>query len=162
MIYERFSMYKFAIDYPNAWRIEFDPKSRRAEGHVIFNSPENDNVFLTWGLLDKIRGKYDSLEAQAEASYSRIAYGRDVMKLNPIETKTIELNGHRTIFKHFVMERAIGLRMIRARSKEIWSIHLQCKNTDRYFIIYESTPNTSRSQEQSEIFSHMKDSFVCH
>ena len=155
-------MYKFAIDYPNTWRIEFDAKSRRAESYVIFTSPENDMVFLTWGLLDKIGGKYDSVEAQAEASYSRIACGRDVTKLNPVETKTIELNGHRTILKHFVMERAIGLRMIRARSKEIWSIHLQCKNTDRYFIIYESTPDTSRSQEQSEVFNHMKDSFVCH
>jgi hypothetical protein len=161
-MYERFSMYRFAIDYPNTWRVEFDPKSRRAEGYVIFRSPNNDIVFLTWGMLESIRGKYDSLEAQAEASFARIANGRDVKKLNLIETKTIELNGHRAVYRHFVMERAVGMRMLKANSKEIWSIHLQCERTDRFFVVYESAPDTERSREQDLIFNHMVDSFVCH
>jgi len=159
---ERFSMYRFAIDYPNTWRVEFDPKSRRAEGYVIFRSPFNDRVFLTWGMLEKIKGKYNSLEAQARASIVRIGNGSDVRKVRPIESKTTELNGHNAIFNHFLMDRAIGMGMIKASSKEVWSIHLNCEKTDRFFILYESTPDTSRSEEQSVIFSRMKDSFVCH
>lgn len=161
-MFERFSMYKFAIDYPDTWRVEFDPRSRRVEAYVIFESPKKDVVFLTWGMLESIKGKYGSLEAQAEASFRRIANGKDVKGLNLLESKTIELNGHMAIFRHFSMERAIGMRMINANSKEIWSIHLHCESTGRFFIIYESTPDTSRSQEQNAIFNHMKDSFVCH
>lgn len=161
-MYERFFMYRFAINYPNTWRVEFGPKSGRAEGYVIFRSPRNDRVFLTWGMLEKIRGKYDSLEAQAEASLARIANGRDVRKLRPLETKIIEVNGHRAIFKHVLVDRAVGMRMIRVSSKWLQSIHLHCKETERFFIIYESTLDTSRSAEQMAIFNDMKDSFVCH
>jgi hypothetical protein len=155
-------MYKFGIDYPNTWRVEFGLNPRRAEGYVIFRSSRNDRVFLTWGILEKVNQKYDSLEAQAEASFTRIANGRDVKKLHLIETRTMELNGHRVLYRHFVMDRAIGMRMFKASSKEIWSIHLHCERTDRFFIVYESAPDIERSQEQSLIFNHMIDSFVCH
>jgi hypothetical protein len=161
-MYERFSMYRFAIDYPNTWHITFGLNSRRAEGYVIFRSPRKDRVFLTWGMLEKIKGKYDSLEAQAKASLARIENGRDVKKLNLVETKMTEVNGHRAVLNHFLLDRAIGMRMIKVDSKEVWSIHLQCEETQRFFIIYESTPDTSRSQEQSAIFDQIKNSFTCH
>jgi len=155
-------MYKFAIDYPNTWRVEFGLNSGRAEGCVIFRSPKKDRVFLTWGMLEKIKGKYDSLEAQAKASLARIGNGRDVRKLRLVETKMTEVNGHSAVLNHFLMDRAIGMRMIKVDSKEVWSIHLQCEETQRFFIIYESTPDISRSQEQSAIFDEMKNSFICH
>jgi len=159
-MYERFSMYRFGIDYPNTWSIKFDPKSRRAEGYVMFKSPMNDKVYLTWGILESIGKKYDSLEAQAEASLARIRDGRGVRKLELIETKKMEVNGHSAIFNHFMVDTAIRLLMV--KRKEIWSIHLHCKETERFFIVYQSTPDTSRSQEQSAIFTRMKESFACH
>jgi len=161
-MYERFCMYGFAIDYPDTWRIEFGPKSGRAEGYVVFRSPMKDRAFLTWGMLEKIRGRYNSLEAQAEASLARIGTGGEVRKLKVTETEMTEVNGHRAIFNHFILDRAIGMRMVRLGSKEVWSIHLWCDKTERFFIVYESTPDPSRSPEQSLIFGHMKDSFVCH
>jgi hypothetical protein len=157
-------MYKFELQYPNTWRIEFNPKSARDRGYVIFSSPRNGKVFLTWGKIESVRDKYASLEDQVEAGFKRIRNNRDVRKLEIVETKKIKVNGHKAIFNNFLIE-TIGTFIIAVNlvnRKAFLSIDLYCDKTGRFFTLYTSSKDPSTFHEQNVIFNHMKDSFICH
>ena len=48
---EPFSAYGFSIQYPMVCRVEFNPKSLRGKGDVVFHFPDREKLFVTWGNL---------------------------------------------------------------------------------------------------------------
>ena len=63
--FETFSVYKFSMNYPPICRVEFNPKTRREAGDIVFHFPDPDRpraptekVFLSWGALDKATKKF--------------------------------------------------------------------------------------------------------
>ena len=57
--FETFSVYSFSIDYPPVCRVEFNPKSRREAGDIVFHFPDKEKLFLSWGNLEKAQKKFD-------------------------------------------------------------------------------------------------------
>ena len=59
--FETFSVYNFSVDYPAVCRIEFNPKSRREAGDIVFHFPDREKVFLTWGKLEDAQKKFPTV-----------------------------------------------------------------------------------------------------
>ena len=76
--FEKFSVYKFSIDYPKVCRVEFNPKSRRESGDIVFHFPDREKVYISWGDLDIAKKRFQTPENQAEQGIKRIMKGRTV------------------------------------------------------------------------------------
>jgi len=90
-----FSVYNFSIGYPRECRVEFNPKSRREAGDIIFHFPDREKVLLSWGDLEKAKKKFETAEKQAEHSLQVIKNSRNVKKAERLWTDILSLNKHR-------------------------------------------------------------------
>ena len=163
--YEFFCIYGFHTVYPVGWKIELDPKSERSEGNVTFKSPEKAHIVVSWGPLEKAKEKYSSLEEHAKGSVNRIKKDRKVKKVELIQTKKVKVNSHKAVFSHirivFSVRRLLLLRKAKTHEREVRSLHLYCKPSRRYFLVYGVTAS-NKSLQQGRIFEKIIESFVCH
>lgn len=159
--YERFSMYGFSVDYPDTWEVELNPKSDRTAGDVVFKTLRH-RIFLTWGTLERVKAKYDSLDKHAEAGLQKVRKGGDVRKLEMLERREIYINGHKSIFNRFKVTLGVSFFAMRSAYREVSSVHLHCEDTGRFFVLYESVMGSVSSAELGTVFEHMKESFRCH
>lgn len=159
--YEVFSMYGFSIEYPDTWEVELNPKADRTAGDVVFKTLRH-RIFLTWGPLEKARKKYGSLDTHAEAGLQKVRKGGDVRKLETLEHRETNVNGHKAIFNRFRVTLGVGFFGIRTAYRELSSLHLYCERTGKFFVLYESVVDSDSVTGLETIFEHMKDSFKCH
>lgn len=162
--YESFSVYGFSTVYPSTWKIEFDPKSDRKKGNVAFKSPENDNVFLSWGSLKKAKTKYTT-EEHAKDSIKAVRKNPRVSKVETVQTKELRVQSHRAIYSLVrvvsSIPSAVPFRKGVEEVLEIRSLHIHCDVSKRYYVLYgQNTLN--KSMEHENIFSNMGVFFKCH
>ncbi|MCK4482292.1 hypothetical protein KAU55_03635, partial [Candidatus Bathyarchaeota archaeon] len=93
--YECFCIYGFRTVYPITWKVGLDPKSERSEGNVTIKSPEKANIVVSWGLLEKAKKRYSSLEKHARDSIDKIKKESKIKKVELVQTKHIQINSHK-------------------------------------------------------------------
>jgi len=163
--YEFFHIYGFRTVYPVGWKIELDPKSERSEGSATFKSPEKARIAVSWGPLEKAKEKYSSLEEHARASINRIKKDRKIKKVELIQTKKVKVNSHKAVFSRiriaFSVRKLLPFGKGKTHEREVRSLHLYCKPSGRYFVVYGVTAS-DKSVQQGRIFENIIKSFVCH
>lgn len=161
--FERFSVYGFSIDYPKVCRIEFNPKSRREAGDVVFHFPDREKLFVTWGALEKVQAKFPTVEQQAEQTLKNISKTGNVRNFERVKQDSIEVGSHRAVFNHVKLDETAGgfLPGKRTLKHETYSVHLHCQDSARYFVIYTMlSPNAP--PDFGELYTTMVHSFRCH
>jgi len=160
--FENFSAYRLSIDYPNVCRIEFNPKSRREKGDVVFHFPDKEKVFVSWGDLETAQKRFHTVEEQAEHSLKNLSKTSSVKKFERVSKDTIEMNSHRAVYNRIKLnEMTGGLFGGKAVPRDGYSVHLHCENSSRYFVIY-TILSSNAPQDFGDLFKTMTNSFRCH
>ncbi len=162
MRYDHFSIYGFDVEYPKDWRVELNPKSEKTAGEVAFQSPERDRMFVFWGALEEAKKNFESLDEHVERTIEKVKKSRGVNYVEVTEQKELKINGHRAIFTHLKATFTQGFLKRREVSRQLWSSHLYCEQTARYFILHGSPSSEEISTEHATVFKHMQKSFKCH
>jgi len=169
--FETFSVYKFSMNYPPICRVEFNPKTRREGGDIVFHFPDPDKpraptekVFLSWGALDKATKKFQTVDEQAEHSLKAVKKSSGVKGFEKVAQDTLDINNHKAVYNRIKMEEVRG-GIFPGRGggvkREALSLHLHCENSSRYFVIYAMlTPNAP--EDFGDLFMTMAKSFKCH
>ena len=144
--YELLAMYGLSANYPNNARLELNPKTRREKGDVVFHLEEGIKVFLSWGNLEDARKRYSTAAAQASASIERSVKSTRAKLDGTPETKNLRIQGHDATYTHARMfvDRGgfpFGSRRV---TQDSHSMHLQCDESGRYYVVYAfARPETS-------------------
>ena len=161
---ERFSVYRFSIDYPSVCRFEFNPKTKRERGDVVIHFPDKEKVFLSWGQLALVTKKYPTADAFADHSIKTMSKSRNVTRTEKIEGKSLTVNSHEAFYNKVQFHESVGMAFFgkgRTNARTTCSVHLYCPKSSRYFVIYALlTPNAS--EDFDELFLEMVESFHCH
>jgi hypothetical protein len=160
--FERFSIYRFSVDYPAISKLELNPKSKRNQGDIAFKVSPGYIIFLSWGEMEKIKPKFANPSEHATFSINRVRKSGAAKGFNELERRPQELNGHQAIFTHIRMEPVRrGLFGRPPDPQEVRSFHLHCLDSSRYFVLYGSIA-AARSEEQSAVIQRMIESLTCH
>jgi len=160
---ERFSVYGFSIEYPPVCRFEFNPKSTRNKGDIVVHFPDKEKLFVSWGDLVTVQEKFPAVSEQAERSIKAMMKSRSVGKVERISSKTLEVNSHRAVYNEVRFEEVAvaGLAKTKTTKHLTYSVHLQCRDSSRFFVIYTIlSPNAPEDFEM--LFARMVGSFTCH
>jgi hypothetical protein len=161
--FENFSMYGFAIDYPEVCRVEFNSKSRREAGDVAFRFPDSVRIFLSWGELEKVSQRFSSAEEHANYSLDAMKRGKRVKNFERVLRDTTTLHNHKTSVNkvRFEEERLKLFGRGKDISREAYSLHVHCDKSKRYFILYAMAP-VNDEVRLDRIMESMTESFKCH
>jgi hypothetical protein len=162
--FERFSMYSISIDYPNDSRVEFNSKGRRETGDVAFHLPEKVRIFLSWGDLEKVSKRFNSVQQHAEFSIDAMKKGKNVRNFEQVSKESVEVNTHWGALNKVKFEEMLpGLPFAgkKALQREAYSLHVHCEESKRYFVLYTMAPSDAQGK-YSRTMSTMVDSFKCH
>jgi hypothetical protein len=161
--YELLAMYGFSASYPNNARLELNPKARREKGDVVFHLEEGFRGFLSWGSLEEARKRYATAAAQASASIEHSVKTTRAKLNGTPETKSLKIQGHDAVYTHARMfvERGgfpFGTRRV---TQDAHSMHLQCDDSGRYYVVYAfARPETS--EQVGKILEPIMSSLKCH
>lgn len=162
--FEKFSVYKFSIDYPDVCRVEFNPKSRRESGDVVFHFPDKEKVFVSWGDLAKAQKRFPTVEEQAEHGIKTVGKSSSVKGTERIRKDMIEVNSHKAAYNHVRLTQSNPGLFGGSKTTtphDAYSVHLQCDETSRYFVIYALlSPNAPK--DFGQLMDVMIESFKCH
>ena len=162
--YENFSIYGFAVDYPGESRVEFNSKSRREAGDVVFHLPDKVDrvrIFLSWGELEKVK-RFPSTEEHAAFSLDAMKKGKNVKNFERLSHDTTPVHTHRSsVNKVRFDEKSMGLTGSKDIPRQAYSLHVHCPKSNRYFVLYTMTPGNS-DLRYDKIMESMRDSFKCH
>lgn len=164
MEYFLYSAYGCSMLYPSEWRVELNPASKRDEGDVVFHSPEGDKLYVSWGPLGKAKSRFEDLYSHVEYSVGRIRGSRDVSGFEVLESKDYVVNGHRavrTLIRLNVSSPGFFGFGGRPTPKRIYSTHLYCEESGRYFVVYTLCGEGS-SERMLGVFESCVSSFRCH
>ncbi len=161
--FERFSIYGFSIDYPKECRVEFNPKSRREAGDVVFHFPDRVKTFLSWGELEKATKNFQTVEGHAEHSLDAVKKSRNVKNFERVTHDSMTVNSHAGAFNRVKLEEVtVGfLPRKRAAPQEAYSVHVHCPESGRYFVVYTMIPSDSEGQYGTAL-TKMAKSLKCH
>ena len=160
--YDTLRIYGMSFDYPATQKLEFDPKFTRQEGSVAVKSPTKSVVFVTWGELGKVARKLPTPREHSKYSMERAATNARG-KLNLIEQREVQLNGHVAAYSRVEVEAPKGMLGPQRPNQEIESVHVHCERTSRYFVIYTSSDWGGRkAPEREEVFRVVTETFRCH
>jgi hypothetical protein len=165
--FEKFSVYGFSINYPAVCRVEFNPKSKREGGDVVFHFPEKEKIFISWGDLARARKKFPTVEAQAEHSLKVIAARREVKNLHRTRQESLDINSHKAQYNGIQLDevRSSFLWSAKGRTRKAYSLHVHCDDSSRYFVIYTLPPANmpdDTPDDLGELMLKMVRSFRCH
>jgi hypothetical protein len=162
--FENFSVYNLSIEYPAACHVEFNSKNRRECGDIVFHFPDRERVFVSWGELEKAQKRFQEVEEEAEYSIGALKKKRYVKRLVKLSSDTLSLNSHKGAYNRVKMEnmRPRFLPGKKVASSELYSVHLHCEKSSRYFVIHTDALSTDASKDFGEVFDAMLKSFRCH
>ena len=161
--YEALAMYGFSVNYPNNARLELNPKTRREKGDIVLHLEEGFKVFLSWGSLEDARKRYATAAAQASGSIEHSVKSTRAKLDDTPETKNLKIQGHDATYTHARMfvERGgfpFGSRRV---TQDSHSMHLQCDESGRYYVVYAfARPETS--EQVGKIIEPIMLSLKCH
>jgi hypothetical protein len=160
---EKFSVYRFSINYPQVCRIEFNPKTTRQKGDVVFHFPDREKLFVSWGALRDAKKKFGTVEEQAGRSLKSASKSARTKAPEWVQHDSIEVNSHRGIYNHVRLEESsVGFISSKGRTKrDVISLHLHCEPSSRYFVIY-SMPSRFAPEDFGDLFMKMVRTFQCH
>jgi hypothetical protein len=161
--YELLAMYGFSAKYPDNARLELNPKTRREKGDIAFHLEDGFKVFLSWGSLQEARKRYATAAAQASASIERSVKSTRAKLDGTPETKNFKIQDHDATYTHarMFLDRGgfpFGSRRV---TQDSHSLHLQCEESGRYYVVYAfGRPETS--EQLGKIFEPIMLSLKCH
>lgn len=158
---EKFSLYGFEIMIPTDWHVELNPKSTRVKGDVAFQSIKGNRVFVSWGSLEDAK-KFKTLEEHRDASLNQVKKGSDVKSAEVSDLREIQIGGHRALVSHLSAEVRMGMMGRSIVGRDIWSIHLHCPNTSRYYVLFSMERNSQEFEDMSHVFDSFARTMVCH
>jgi hypothetical protein len=163
---EKFSVYKFSVDYPSVCRVEFNPKSRREAGDIVFHFPDREKLYISWGDLEKAKTRFQSPQAHAEQGLKTIMKGRGVSeKDSQKETEqSLQINSHTAVYNSVKLGELIpGLFLSKKRivTRRAYSVHIHCDQSSRYFVIY-ALVSPNAPEDFGDLLLTMARSFTCH
>jgi len=161
--YELLAMYGFSAKYPNNARLELNPKTRREKGDIVFHLEGGFRVFLSWGSLQEARKRYATAEAQASASIQRSVKSTHAKLEGTPEIKNLKIQGHDATYTHarMFMDRG-GFPFGAGRvTQDSHSLHLQCDESGRYYVMY-TFARPESSEQLGKIFEPLMLSLKCH
>lgn len=159
MEYDHLHLYGFGIDYLNDWKLELNKDSGWEKGDLAFKSPDKTTLFVSWGPLKAVKKNFLSPEEHAKGSLKKIKKGRGVKKVELIETKSLQINSHKACFNHIKILVSTNLLLQRTGKREIYSVHIYCESSQRFFVIYGTMPEGS--SEKAKVYNRMLNSFRC-
>jgi hypothetical protein len=153
-------IYGFSFEFPKDRKLEFNPKFKRTDGDVAVKAPDKAVVFVSWGELEKVIKKAPTIEDHAKFSLDRVK--KSVQgKMNAVEHKEIEVDGHKAIYNHVKIQVPRRGIMGRAQEQEVTSVHIHCEKTGRYYVIY-ATSNAQNAAEQTKTLQGILETLRCH
>jgi hypothetical protein len=161
--FENFSMYGFAVDYPDVCRVEFNSKSRREAGDVAFSFPNSARIFLSWGDLEKASKRFTSAGEHASYSMDAMKNRKHVKNFERVTGDTIPMHGHEASVNKVRFDEDTLKLFGRGKDipREAYSLHVHCDKTKRYFVLYSMAPANSELRFD-RIMEDMRESFRCH
>jgi hypothetical protein len=156
-------MYGFAIDYPQECRVEFNSKSRRETGDVVFRFPENNRIYLSWGELEKVTKRFGSPEEHANYSLDAMEKGKNVRNFQRLFRDTVPLHSHSSSVNKVKFDERTPSLLARSKPmpREAYSMHVHCDKSNRYFVLY-TMASADEGIRFSRIMESMRESFRCH
>ena len=163
--FETFCVYNFRTVYPNTWKVEFDPKSNRTKGDVVFKSPERNNIFLSWGDVERAKKRFSDPEGHLKFSMDRIKKNTRVSKVEIVSKRDFTVLSHTALVSllnvTFSPPNIFPFKKAKGNVEEIRAMHLHCEDSGRYYVIFGQI-SLEKSKEHEEIFNKMIESFRCH
>lgn len=161
--FERFSVYGFSIDYPNVCRVEFNPKSRREAGDIVFHFPDKVKTFLSWGELEKATKNFQTVEKHAEHSLETMKKSGNVKNFVRVSHDSITVHSHKGAFNRVRLEEVtVGFFTgKRTAPRETYSVHVHCPGSSRYFVVYTMIPSNMEMEYEKSLMT-MANSLKCH
>jgi len=161
--FERFSVYGFSIDYPKDTRLEFNPKSRRGEGDVVFHFRDKMKIFLSWGNLEKAAKTFGTVEKHADHGLNRVKKARNVKNFELVSHDSLRINSHDGLYNRAKFEEvAVGFLIgNRKNPREAHSVHVHCAESSRYFVVYALFP-IGGTTDYERTFVKMAKALKCH
>jgi hypothetical protein len=161
--YELVAMYGFSANCPNNARLELNPKTRREKGDIVLHLEDGVKVFLSWGSLEDARKRYATAAAQASASIERSVKSTRAKLDGTPGTKNLKIQGHDATYTHARMfvERGgfpFGSRRV---TQDSHSMHLQCDESGRYYVVY-AFARPEISEQVGKIIEPIMLSLKCH
>ncbi len=163
--FETFCVYGFHTVYPGTWKVEFDPKSDRTKGDVVFKSPERDNIFLSWGPLERAKKRFSDPEGHLKYSMDKIKKNTRVSGVEIARKSDFEVLSHRALVSllnvTFSTPSFNPLKKGKGEVQEVRAMHLHCEDSGRYYVIFGQI-TLDKSVAHEDIFNNMVQSFRCH
>ena len=154
------TVYGFSFLFPSTSTLEFNPKFKRESGDVAVKSPEKATVFFSWGEMAKLEKRVPTLEAHAKFSMDKVK--KSVQgKMKQLESREIDVNGHTALFNRVSIEVPRRGPFGKGQEQEVTSVHLHCKESGRYFVIY-GTSNATNAEKQGRTIQDIIGSMRCH
>ncbi len=88
------------MEIPGDWRVEFNPKGTRRKADIVFQSPQGNRFFVSWGPLADAQRKFKSLEEHREYTIQRVKKGPDVRGIDISDQTQLQIFGHPAILSH--------------------------------------------------------------
>jgi hypothetical protein len=164
--FEKFSVYRFSIVYPPVCRVEFNPKSRRESGDIVFHFPDREKIYISWGDLTVAKARFQTPQNHAEHNIKTIMKGRNVSGKDSerIAQDSLEINTHTAAYNSIKLgEIPPGVFFSKKRVviRRAYSVNLFCEESSRYFVIYTLlSPNAP--EDFGDLLLAMVRSFTCH
>jgi hypothetical protein len=151
------------MDYPKEARVEFNPKSRRSEGDIVFHFPDKTKIFLSWGDLEKAKKSFGSVTEHADHGLDRVRKARNVKSFELISHDSVSVNSHRGAFNRAKFEEVtVGFLSSKSKNpREADSVHVHCPESSRYYVVYALLP-TGGTYDYDKTFTKMAKSLKCH
>ena len=125
----------FSMDYPEVCTIEFNPKSMKQRGDVVFHFPDREKMFVSWGKLDVAQKKFATVEEQAEKSLKAASKSAQTKTMERVKQDSMKINSHKAVYNHVRMER---------RLRDSFQVSRRyCAMFCRYIFIANLLPDTS-------------------
>lgn len=161
--FERFSIYGFSIDYPKDCRLEFNPKSRRGAGDVVFHFPDKVKIFLSWGDLEKAAKSFHTVEEHADHSLNAVKKAGNVKKFERVSRDTLSLHSHKGVYSRVRLEEmTVGFFSGRKSvPRDAYSVHVHCQDSSRFFVIYALVSGGTEDGYEKTLMT-MANSLNCH
>ena len=159
---EKFAVYGLELEIPSDWRVEFNPKGTRKKADVVFQSPQGNTFFVSWGPLSDAERKFKTLEEHRDFGIQRVKKGPDVRSIQVSDLKELQVDGHRALLSHVDAKLQRGMMGRGVSRRDIWSIHFYCPNTSRYYVVYSMQRDADEFDDLSSIFRDLAASIKCH
>ncbi len=159
---EKFAVYGIELEIPADWRVEFNPKGTRKKADVVFQSPQGNRFFVSWGPLDDAQRKFKTLEEHRDYGIQRVKKGPDVKSIDVSNLNELQIDGHRALLSHVTAKLQRGMMSRGTIHRDIWSIHFYCPETSRYYVVYSMQRDSDEFEDLSTVFRSLADGIKCH